>query len=187
MQAVDFRSVVPILVGALVLWAIYRRVRRNFGRQAVSPVRLRLRIGVLGLVGVLLLFASAREAALIASLLGGAACGTALGYIGLRHTKFEAAPQGRFYTPHTYMGLLVTALFIGRILFRVLPGVAAASATGPADANPLHGAASNPATLATFGVLLGYYLCYYVGVLWNSARDASLPGAAANGTSVKDR
>lgn len=187
MQAADYRSVVPILVGALVVWAIYRRVRRSFGRQAVSPVRLRLRICVLGLIGVLLLFASARESALVASLLGGAACGAALGYIGLRHTKFEVGPQGRFYTPHTYMGLLVTALFIGRILFRVLPGVAAASATRPADANPLHGAASNPATLATFGVLMGYYLCYYVGVLWNNAREAPRPGAPANGTPAKDR
>jgi hypothetical protein len=180
MPALDLRSAFPILVGALLLWAIYRRVRRSFGRQSVNPVRLRLRIGVLGLIGVLLLIASAREFALVATLLGGAACGVALGYIGLRHTTFETGAQGRFYTPHTYMGMLVTALFIGRILFRVLPGMAAARATPDVDPNPLHGVQSNPATLASFGILLGYYLCYYVGVLRKSGRQPAASASPSN-------
>jgi hypothetical protein len=173
MQSPDFRSVVPILVGVLVLWAMYRRVRRSFGAQAVNPIRLRLRIGVLGLVSALLLIASARNLALLATLLAGAACGTALAYIGLRHTKFEVNARGRFYTPHTYMGLLVTALFVGRILLRLLPTVASARATLPSDPDPLRGIQSNPATLATFGILMGYYLFYYVGVLWKSAREGT--------------
>jgi hypothetical protein len=164
---------VPILVGALVVWALYRRLRRNFGRQALNPVRLRLRITLLGLIGALLLFSVARDLVLIATLLGGAACGAALGFIGLRHTKFEIGAQGCFYTPHTYMGLLVTMLFVGRILLRFLPAIGAAHAMTAPDPNPMHGMQANAATLATFGLLMGYYLLYYAGVLWKSARPQS--------------
>jgi hypothetical protein len=53
MPALDLRLLLPVLVGALVLWGLYRRVRRSSGRQRVHPVRLRLRIAVLGLIGVL--------------------------------------------------------------------------------------------------------------------------------------
>src|ERR1700690_767987 len=167
MPPLDLRLATPILVGALVLWALYRRVRRSFGRQAVNPVRLRLRIGLLALIGGLLLVASVRQFALLASLLGGAACGAAFAYLGLRHTKFEASQEGRFYTPHTYLGLLVTAVFVGRIVFRVLWAPAAPPA--PLAPGPLQIAPLNPATLATLGLLMGYYLCYYAGVLKASA------------------
>jgi hypothetical protein len=173
MQPADFRSVVPILVCALVLWAVYRRVRRSFGPQAVNPLRLRLRIGLLGVLALALLLTTARDPTLVATFLGGAACGAALAYIGLRHTRFEANAQGRFYTPHTYMGLLVTTLFIGRIALRLLPTVAAARATLPPDPDPLRAMQGNPVTLATFGILVGYYLLYYAGVLWKSARSYS--------------
>jgi hypothetical protein len=137
----------------------------------VNPLRLRLRIGVLALIGGLLLIASVHQFAQLASLLGGAACGAAFGLLGLRHTKFEAGHAGRYYTPHTYLGLMLTAVFIGRILFRVLPGLAA----GPGAAAPgsLPVASMSPATLATLGLLLGYYLCYYAGVLKASAGPGS--------------
>jgi uncharacterized YccA/Bax inhibitor family protein len=163
----DLRWATPILVGAVVLWALYRRVRRSFGRQAVNPVRMRLRIGVLALVSGLLLVASVRQFELMASLVGGAACGAVFGYLGLRHTKFETSQQGRYYTPHTYLGLLLTAVFVGRIVFRVLQGLAATPA--PLAPGSLPMASMSPATLATLGLLLGYYLCYYTGVLRASA------------------
>jgi hypothetical protein len=172
MPPLDLRLATPIMVGAVVLWALYRRVRRSFGRQAINPVRLRMRIGLLVLIGGLLLVGSVRQFALLASLLGGAGCGAAFAYLGLRHTKFETSQEGCFYTPHTYLGLLLTAVFVGRILFRVLPGLAAAPATlAPGTTLPV--AALNPATLATLGLLLGYYLRYCAGVLKASA----VPGA----------
>ena len=163
MPPLDLRLATPILVGAAVLWALYRRVRRSFGRQAVNPVRLRLRIGALALVTGVLLVASMHRFELLASLLGGAACGAVFALLGLRHTKFEASQNGRYYTPHTYLGLLLTSVFVGRILFRVLQRVAAAPAPLPQD--PLQMASMTPATLATLGLLIGYYLCYYTGVL----------------------
>src|SRR6202043_563969 len=110
-ETVDPKLITPFLLSAIVVWAVYRRVRRNFGRQPVNPGRMQFRIGVLAVIGALMLFFAARQVELLGAAAGGIVCGAALGYFGLRHTKFDVTPQGRFYTPHTYIGLFVTALF----------------------------------------------------------------------------
>jgi hypothetical protein len=171
---VDQHLLTPILLSALVCWAVYRRVRRSFGRQPVHERRMQVRLAVLTLIGVLVLLASARDGQLLAALMGGVACGLALGYLGLRHTRIEATPQGRFYTPHTYIGLFVTALFLSRLIFRLLTVHLSANAAGQADMNPFAGYQRSPLTIAMFGVLLGYYVFYILGVLKKS-RELSLP------------
>jgi hypothetical protein len=118
---VDLRLLTPILIAALVVWAVARRLRRTFGRQAVQPGRLWLRIGILTIAGGLIAASSVtRGAGMLAALAAGLACGGSLAYVGLRHTRFEVTPEGRFYTPHTYIGLAVTLLFLGRLAYRFL-------------------------------------------------------------------
>lgn len=183
----DPKLITPLLTAAFVLWAIYRRTRRSFGRQRVVARRMWFRIGVLAVVGGLVLVASAHELRSAAALLAGAAAG----YVGLQYTRFEATPEGRFYTPHTYIGLIVTALFLGRLLYRFLvlySGTHGLAAPGPglggppayAGAYPSPYAYQNPyayqrspLTLAIFGALVGYYVLYYLGVLGKSKRPAS--------------
>lgn len=165
----DPRLIAPLLLGAVVLWGVYRRIRRSFGRQPVNAARLYLRAGVLGLIGVLLLAAVWRHAALLGALLGGGACGALLAILGLRHTRFEVTQQGRFYTPHSYIGALLLALFLGRLLLRFaqLSGThAAVPAAVPRD--PLAGYEQNPVTLVLIGLLIGYYVLYNLGVLSRS-------------------
>src|SRR5690348_11476302 len=116
----DPRVVTPYLVAVLVVWGIYRRMRRSFGRQRVRDARMWVRIGLLSAIAALAAVGMARDIEALAGLLGGIACGAALGYAGLRYTKFEVTPQGRFYTPHAYIGAAVTALFVGRLLYRLL-------------------------------------------------------------------
>jgi hypothetical protein len=165
----DPKLITPILIGALVVWAIVRRVRRTFGRQRVQSARMGSRIGILTLAAVAVFVTSAmRSAALLEALAGGLVCGAALGYLGLRHTRFEVTNEGRFYTPHTYIGLAVMLLFLGRLAYRFLylatdPGAAAAYQR-------------SPLTLGTFGLLVGYYLLYYAGILLRTR--ASAPPAA---------
>ena len=45
--------VMPILIGGLFAWSIYRRVRRNIGRQPLHPRRAITSITILSLVSVL--------------------------------------------------------------------------------------------------------------------------------------
>jgi len=94
----------------------------------------------------------------------------------LRHTQFEVTPQGKFYTPHTYIGIFISVLFLGRVAYRFLvlyPGMHAAAQN---NADTFAAFQKSPLTLAIFGVLVGYYIAYYVGVLIESGK-LTLPPA----------
>lgn len=161
----DPRVVTPYLIAAIVAWSIYRRMRRSFGRQRVRSGLMWARIAILTALALFIAIDAAGDGEVLGALLGGIACGAALGYLGLRYTKLEVTAQGRFYTPHAYIGLAVAALFLGRLLYRFLGLYNGAI---PAAANGQNLAAlyrHSPFTLAVFGVLVGYYVLYYAGVL----------------------
>ena len=161
----EHNYIFPVVMGALVLLAIFRRVRRNIGRQPLRPGYMQFRIGLLSLIGALLVFGALRDATLLGAFIGGLAAGVALGWFGLQHTKFETTAEGRFYTPHTYIGLAVSLLLLGRIAYRFLTIYPAMQAAAQADQNPWASFQKSPLTLAIFGVLIGYYVFYYLGVL----------------------
>jgi cytochrome b561 len=173
----DPKLVTPWIVTALVFFALYRRVRRNFGRQRVSEGRLKFRIVILSVIGALILFTSLLHPLVLAALAAGVLGGVGLGMIGLRHTKFEASSEGRFYTPHTYMGLLVTALFVARLGYRLIAVYQHAQAATPEDPNPLATLQHNPLTVIVFGLLVGYYVFFNLGVL-RRGRLLPLPATA---------
>jgi hypothetical protein len=176
----DPKLVTPFLVTGLLAWAIGRRMRRAFGRQPVRAQQMRFRIGVLALAAALAITGALRELPGLGALIAGLACGAVLGYVGLRHTQFDVTAEGRFYTPHTYIGLIVTALFLGRVAYRVMNAYHGAAFTGanPADPFAYH---KSPLTLAMFGVLIGYYLLFNFGVLRKTkALAAALTATPAN-------
>jgi hypothetical protein len=172
---VDPKIITPILFTALVVWALARRLRRSFGRQRVQPGRIWFRIVVFTLVGVLYVVTSAvSNTQALGAVVVGIVCGAALGYFGLRHTQFEVTPEGSFYTSHTYIGLAVTALFLGRLLYRFLYLSAGANATVGANPNLALAYQRSPMTLGIFAALVGYYLVFYAGVLART-RGTALP------------
>ena len=171
----DPKLITPVLVAVFVAWVLYRRVRRNIGRQKLSPARMQWRMGIFGVIGALLLFNALRDVNLLGAMIAGLGGGAALAWLGLRHTKFEHTPEGDFYTPHTYIGLFVSALLLGRILYRFVAVYPAMQAASHEDANPFAAYQKSPLTLAIFGVLVGYYIAYYAGVLIESRRLAALP------------
>lgn len=171
------KFIITTLVVALVAWRIYVRMNRTFGRQRIKPRRMLIRIILLALVGVLLLIAASRDLWTLGTMLGGAACGALIALIGLRYTQFETTAEGRFYTPHTYTGLAVTVLFLGRLAYdftRLEHGLPGPSANGAAP-SPL--AEYNPLTLAVSGLFIAYYLGYYLAVLRRS-RQSTEPSPA---------
>lgn len=169
--------VTTALLAGFVTWVVYRRVRRNFGRQPLSAPRLYIRTAILAVIGALMLVASVRNLDLLGALAAGAAGGAVLGYFGLRHTTFEATAEGRFYTPHTYFGLLVTGLLLGRLLYRFLTVYQDAQAVVQPGQSPFASFQRSPLTLGIFGLLIGYYLVFNVGVL----RKVREPATAATG------
>ncbi|MGC1457785.1 MAG: hypothetical protein WA825_05875 [Steroidobacteraceae bacterium] len=164
-----------VLVTAIVVFGIYRRVRRNIGRQTLTAGRQYARMGIFTAICLLLLLASghALQPRAVAYIASGLIVGAAVGWFALRHTEFEATPEGYFYTPHLYIGIAVTALFIGRILYRfaVLYSVAGNMGTGQPPPAP----DSNPLTFGILFLTAGYYIVYCTGLLrWLRTAQASV-------------
>jgi hypothetical protein len=159
-------KIVPVLVISFVGWRVVSRIRRSIGRQRVTPKRMLARIGIYGVLTLLLgcaLFLTAPGLPVFAGLTGGLALGAVLGWFGLHLTRFETTAEGRFYTPNPYMGAGVSFLLVGRLVYRFL----ALSSTGDAArANP-H-LVFSPLTLLLYGVLAGYYVAYFIGILVRS-------------------
>jgi hypothetical protein len=175
-------QIVPFVFAALVVWSIYRRLRRSFGKQRLRPVQMGVRIGLFVLIGGLLLPSVIHSSVYLASLeslLGGLLAGVALAVWGASRTRYLREQGQLFYVPHTYSGLAVSLLFIGRLVYRFVQvyslqsaaqggGAAATAAGGPNPGFALASMVSTPLTLGLFYVLVGYYVCYYSVVLWKS-------------------
>ncbi|HEX3395206.1 MAG TPA: hypothetical protein VHS76_00815 [Steroidobacteraceae bacterium] len=176
---VDFSQIGALILAILLVFLIYRRFRRNFGQQPMRPVRMVVRIVLLLVVGCLLLPSALRSAALMSAVLGGIAVGVALAVWGAAQTRFLRSSGQLFYVPHTYTGVAVSFLFLGRLIYRLVQmygnmhAAHAAGAGSPSPALAPAGMLKSPLTLGLFFVLMGYYVCYYSVVLWKSKRVAA--------------
>jgi hypothetical protein len=170
----DQQAVTFLLGAAFVAWVIYRRIRRNIGRQPVRAGRMQVRIVMLALAALLISSRSLHSPVLGGALLAGLLGGAALGFIGLRHTKFETTEEGSFYTPHTYIGVSVSALLIARLAYRFVAIYTEAHAAPQANADPFASFQKSPLTLAIFGVVVGYYVLYYSGILMRSRNSVPI-------------
>lgn len=112
--------IMPILFGGLIAWGIYRRLRRNIGRQKLRPIRLTISILIFSAASAVLMFMSLGILKLMLGIGGGLALGVALGFFGLRLTQFETKEEGHFYTPNTKIGIALSLLFLGRLAYRFL-------------------------------------------------------------------
>ena len=171
---VDYSRIWPYAIAGLAVLLIYRRFRRSFGRQPMRPVRMWIRIALLIVLGCSLLPFAFKSGQFLLAELAGAPAGIALGFWGARHTRY-ATYEGRLhYVPHTYTGVAVSLLFIGRLVYRIVEwysqngalGGAAAASQGFAPAPMVR----SPLTAGLIFVVVGYYVCYYAMVLWKSTR-----------------
>lgn len=160
-----------VILVPLVALIVWRRIRRQFGRQPIRRKRMTARIAILAVVVLLLALAGLRDLHLAEGLMAGLSGGGLVGLVGLRLTRFEADPEkGDCYVPNTWIGALLTALLLGRLAYRfavVLPQMQAAAS--PAGGPP-QGYVSSPLTMLVVGLLIGYYLAYSTGLLIHHRR-----------------
>ena len=187
----DVSQIASFLLAVLVVFLVYRRFRRNFGQQPLRPIRMRVRTVLLLVIAGLLLPAALHSTAFIAAVIGGLSMGIALALWGAARTRFVRVDTQLYYVPHTYTGVAVSLLFLGRLIYRFIqmygsgstqPGHAAG--LDPSQSFGMGGMLHSPLTLGLFYVLAGYYVCYYSIVLWKAKRvtaeDLS-PAATAPG------
>jgi hypothetical protein len=160
----------PIVAAVLVpfvLWRVYQRVRRLVVRQRSQPWRHWIAVVLFPLLMVALGVAALAHPLALAGMAAGAAAGAALGFVALRKTVYERIGADFYYTPNAHIGILVSMLFVGRLLYRGYEFYVLQAAQ-PQDF------ASSPLTLMVFGVLAGYYTAYGSGLLrWQKSASAS--------------
>jgi hypothetical protein len=166
----DHSPYLPWIFALLIPLALYRRFRRNFGRQPLGPARRRMVI--LSVIAVLIVLPAVTLKALpvLLSEAAGALVGVALAVWGMSRTRFLTQNGQIYYIPHTYTGIAVSVLFVGRLIYRIVqlytvPGLAAAHGMG--DGTPA-AIGRSPLTAGIFFVMIGYYVCYYGLVLRKS-------------------
>jgi hypothetical protein len=149
-----------IVFGALIAFSIYRRTRRSIGKQKLRPGRVITRLVLLGVSTLCIILVGLLNPMIYLGFGAGIAGGVALGLVGLRLTKFETTVEGHFYTPDTRIGVAISLMLTGRIIYRfaVLKDTNAAVAAGhpPAMGSPL--------TFFIAGLTVGYYMVYYIGL-----------------------
>lgn len=168
--------IMPLVMAPLMAFAVWRRVRGTFGRQPVRRKRMIARIAVFGVLAGVMALGGLRDGRLLEGLLGGIAGGTALGLLGLRLTRFERAADGSdAYIPNPWIGGALTVLLIARIVWRfaVLAPTQLQATSAPAFGN-------SPLTLLVFGLMIGYYVSYYAGVLIHHRRFERLHASASS-------
>jgi hypothetical protein len=170
----DISRIWPYAIAIIAVFLIYRRLRRSFGRQPVSPVRMGIRIGLLLVLGASLLPAVLQGGEVLAAELGCVVAGAVLGLWGARHTRYITVEGRLHYVPHTITGVAVSLLFIGRLIYRLADVYSLERASrgtldpGQAFASPA--LVRSPLTMGLLFVVVGYYVCYYSLVLWKSKR-----------------
>lgn len=139
-------------------WSIYRRVRRNIGRQKLKPARIALSLTIFTIASFFIITAAASHLNLLLSFGGGLAVGGGLGFLGLRLTRFETTEEGHFYTPDMRLGIGISLLLAARLLYRfwVLRNGVDTGYHPPAMQSPL--------TFFIIGLTFGYYVVYYIGL-----------------------
>lgn len=163
----------PALLSPLIAFMVWRRIRRQFGRQPVRRGAMVARVAILTVVAGAVSLAGMHDPRLLEGLAGGLLGGIALGLLGLRLTRFERGADGRdLYLPNPWIGATITALLVGRLAWRFLVLVPHAGMAGPMAVSSTPQWGSSPLTLLVVGLMIGYYVSYYAGLLVHHQRFA---------------
>jgi hypothetical protein len=164
-----------LVVAVFVGWRIYIRLKRNIGEQQFRPKRLKFYTVVFSLATVGCGVLSVGHQPVMLGWLAGTVLGVGLGWLSLRLTTFSTVAAGRFYTPNAHIGIGLSLLFIGRLLYRVFAIYSNLSFGG----QPVPALGHSALTFLTFELLAGYYIAYSLGVLARFAKEDRPPDPVA--------
>lgn len=169
MPASALTTTMPYWLPALFAWAVYRRIRRNFGAQPWRPVRAGIRVALLSLIACFLIVVSCLHVQTLVATVIGSVLGIALGLLGLKHTHVAWQGGERSYTPNPWIGGILTAVLLGRLAWRWTHGGLMAAQQSPSGL-----------TLGLAAVLIAYSLTY-IGGLMLQMRHLRMPDTTAGG------
>lgn len=166
-------TLVLLLLVPLMVWRIYSRLKRlmtrtqlHLWRAYAAAVVLPLALGGMA--------ANALGTPLVLGALAlGAAAGVGLGLWSMKLSRLENTAEGFFYTPNLHIGLVVSMLFIGRLLYR---GFELYLQMHSGDPVPPNTSQLTPLTALLLAIVLGYYASYAVQLIrWRRGQQPVTP------------
>jgi ABC-type amino acid transport system permease subunit len=152
----EMTTLTLLLLVPLAVWRIYSRLKKMMVRTQSELWRHYTMAGVMSVALLVMLGLLVGKWIALGALIAGAAVGVALGYRNLRLTRLENKPDGFFYTPDRRIPLLVTMLFISRLIYRLFEAYLHMHDGLALDPDFL----GNPVTSVLVGLLAGYYATY---------------------------
>lgn len=156
-----------IIIIALILFSIYRRVRRNIGWQLLRQGNLKFRTILFFIIGLLFFAEGVFHPISLISDIAGILLGVILAYYGAAATNFEQREGKVFYRPSTWIGSIVTILFIARFFYRFY-GIFSQGGLGGMQRGQTNGmqnmgyTAGNSWTAGLMLIMFAYYVVYYI-------------------------
>ncbi|QGQ95525.1 hypothetical protein EHS13_11865 [Paenibacillus psychroresistens] len=145
----------------IIAFVLYRRVKRSIGFQRFSSKRLKFRIVIFSIIGVILLAVSIIHPILILADVVGITAGAVLSYYAIRHFIYEWRDELLYTRTHIYIESTVLILFLGRVLYRVLAVfMISKNLVVVQGDNQMAQYTRDPYTVGIFCVILTYYIIY---------------------------
>ncbi|TDF91841.1 DUF1453 family protein [Paenibacillus piri] len=151
---------------ALIAFMLYRRFKRSVGYQKLNRSRLLFRTVLFGVLGCLFLYMGTLHPMNYVADAAGLICGLALSYYAVKHLRFEKRQDGWYYRTHIGIEVAVLAVFVCRIIYRLVAVYAQAPAVQTGAASPMaQDMTRDPWTVGVFFLLIAYYLRYFIHLL----------------------
>jgi hypothetical protein len=159
-----------IIIGALILFSIYRRVRKSIGWQQINQGKMMFRMALSFIVGILFLVEGGFHPTNIISDVVGILIGVIIAYYSSLKTDFEQRDGHWYFRPNKWYGGVVIALFFGRFVYRFYEmytqGAFSGANGGQKEGFQNFGAAVGPSwTTGLILIMFAYYIVYYIALL----------------------
>ncbi|MBM7650962.1 CcdC protein domain-containing protein [Neobacillus cucumis] len=160
-----------VIIIAIVIFAIYRRVRRNIGWQELHSRKLIIRTCILFIIGLVFLSVGLMHPISLISDVVGILLGILLAYYGAGLTIFEKREKNLYYRPNIWIGSTVTIIFLARLIYRFYGMYTSGILTTTVSPEQVNGYQNISAAVGSSwsaGLLLimfAYYIFYYLILL----------------------
>lgn len=172
MPALLLMAAVLVLAVALIPFSLVMRFRTGTARRRARGWIATINVAGFALSIVIFLITAAVTTTwapgTFTYALGGLGVGFATGLLGYALTRWDATPQGLYYTPNAWLVLALTLAVTGRILYGIWRGWQAWGAVS-GDSTWI-AEAGVAGSMGVGAVVLAYYCTYWAGVRWRVAR-----------------
>ncbi|WP_028548447.1 hypothetical protein [Paenibacillus sp. UNC451MF] len=159
----QMQLLITVIVGIFIMYRIFMRIRRNLSWQQLNPGRMQVVTVIFTLIGLIFLLEGTFQISSVISDIIGILAGIILAYFGALLTQLEKRNGHWFYRPNLWIGGLVTVIFIGRLIYRIV-GIFSTDPLGTATpGNHLASSMLSTGSGWTSGLMLimfAYYVTY---------------------------